>query len=194
VVDPVFWALDLGSPTSVKAEAEEYDPKLHADTFPRQTKVAYKFPANGKRGPITMYWYSGYAALPRPEALEQDRKVVDTGAVVLGDKGQIMYGSHGAGGVRMFPEEAMKAYKRPAETLPRVKNHHWDWVNAIRTGKKSGSDFSYGGPLTELALLGIIGTKLLGQELKWDGKNMRFLGSVEANALIKPQFRTGWTL
>ncbi len=197
VIDPVFWALDLGSPISVKADAENYDPKLHADTFPRRTHMEFKFAAKGKRGPITLHWYSGYASLPRPEELEPERKVVDTGAVVLGDKGNIMYGSHGAGGVRIFPETKMKAYKLPAKTLPRVRggNHHRDWLDAIKNGTKAGSDFAaYGGPLTEIALLGVIATKLLGQELKWDGGNMRFTNSEEANSHIKPKFREGWGL
>ncbi|HEX2972877.1 MAG TPA: Gfo/Idh/MocA family oxidoreductase, partial [Tepidisphaeraceae bacterium] len=194
VVDPVFWALDLGAPTTIQAEAEDYDPKRHADTFPRRTKVKYQFPAKGNRGPITMYWYSGYDTLPRPENLEPDRKVTDIGAIVLGDKGSIMYGSHGAGGLRIFPETQMKAYKQPPKTLPRVKSHHQDWVNAIRNGTRSGSDFSYGGPLTEIALLGIIATRMLGQELKWDGQSIRFTNNEQANRFVKPVFRAGWEI
>jgi hypothetical protein len=128
--------------------------------------------------------------------LEEGRKVVDTGAIVIGDKGNIMYGSHGAGGVRIFPEAKMKAYKQPAKTLPRVRNgnHHQDWLAAIKNGTKAGSDFSYGGPLTEIALLGVIGTKLLGQELKWDGGNMRFTNNEEANGFVTPKFREGWAI
>ncbi|MGE5608207.1 MAG: gfo/Idh/MocA family oxidoreductase, partial [Bacillota bacterium] len=126
--------------------------------------------------------------------LEPERKVVDTGAIVLGDKGNIMYGSHGAGGLRIFPETQMKSYKQPPKTLPRVKSHHQDWVNAIRNGKRSGSDFSYGGPLTEIALLGIIATRMLGQELQWDSKAMRFTNNDQANQFVKPTFRKGWEL
>jgi len=96
--------------------------------------------------------------------------------------------------VRMFPEPKMKAYKLPPETLPRVRDHHRDWLNAIRKGGKAGSDFSYGGPLTEIALLGVIGIRMLGQELKWDGANMRFTNSEEANQFVTPKFREGWSL
>jgi hypothetical protein len=89
----------------------------------------------------------------------------------------------------------MKAYKQPPKTIPRAKNgHHRDWLDAIRNKTTAGSDFSYGGPLTEIALLGIIATRLLGQELKWDSARMQFTNSSEANALIKPDFRKGWTL
>jgi hypothetical protein len=64
-----------------------------------------------------------------------------------------MYGSHGAGGLRLIPEAKMKAYKRPAPTLPRVPRggHEQDWARAIREGGSRCSDFSVGGPLTEIA-------------------------------------------
>ena len=194
VVDPVFWALDLGAPTSVQAEAEGYDPKKHADTFPAGTVVKFEFPATGKRGAVKLVWFDGEKKIPRPEELEAERKVVNTGAVVIGDKGKIMYGSHGAGGVRIIPETKMKEYTRPSQTLPRVKGHHYDWLQAIKNGTQAGSNFDYGGPLTELAQLGIIATKMLGQKLEWDSKNMRFTNCDEANQFINPPYREGWTL
>jgi len=194
VVDPVFWALDLGSPTSVQAEAEGYDPKRHADTFPAGTIVKFEFPARGKRGTVKLVWFDGEKKIPRPEELEAERKVVNTGAIVIGDKGKIMYGSHGAGGVRIIPEMKMKEYKLPSQTLPRVKGHHYDWLQAIKNGTQAGSNFDYGGPLTEIAQLGIIATKMLGQKLEWDSKNMQFTNCDAANQLINPPYREGWTL
>jgi predicted dehydrogenase len=194
VVDPVFWALDLGAPKSVMAEVKDYDPKTQGDAFPRGEKITFEFPGNAKRGPITMYWYSGSERIPRPEGLDPDDKGVDTGAVVLGDKGTILYGSHGAGGVRLVPQARMEAYKRPAKTLPRVKEHHHDWLQAIRNGTKAGSDFAYGGPLTELAMLGVIAIKFPGTRLEWDTAQMRFANHAEANAHINPPYRSGWEL
>jgi hypothetical protein len=121
---------------------------------------------------------------------------VDTGAVVLGDKGTIMYGSHGAGGVRIIPEAKMRDYKRPGEKIPRVPrgNHHGDWLQAIRNGKKAGSDFSYGGPLTELAMLGVIAIKFPGVKLEWDAPAMRFTNCEDANPYVNPPYRAGWAL
>jgi len=194
VVDPVFWALDLGAPATVQAQAKGDDPVAHADTCPKGTVIKYQFPAKGTRGPVTLYWYDGTERLPRPEGLEQGRNVPETGAVVLGDKGGITYGSHGAGGVRIFPEEKMRAYQRPAKTLPRVGGHHQDWLDAIRKGKQAGSHFDYGGPLTEIALLGVIAFRMLGRELKWDARGMRFTNCPEANPSLNPPYRKGWTL
>lgn len=194
VVDPVFWALDLGAPTTVVAQVKDYDPKTQGDAFPKGEVITYEFPAKGDRGPITMYWYSGTERIPRVPDLEPDRQPVSTGAFVLGDKGTIMYGSHGAGGVRIVPEKKMREYKLPEKKLPRVRGHHWDWITAIREGRKAGSDFSYGGPLTEIAMLGVIAIRFAGTKLHWDAQAMRFTNCEEANFWINPPYREGWSL
>ncbi|MFO1501833.1 MAG: Gfo/Idh/MocA family oxidoreductase, partial [Verrucomicrobiota bacterium] len=194
VVDPVFWALDLGAPKSIQAKVPDYDFKTQGDAYPKGEIITYEFAGKGNRGPVLMHWYSGTQHIPQPPEMESDDKPVRTGAVVLGDKGTIVYGSHGAGGVRLLPQKKMDEYKRPAKTIPRVKEHHQDWLQAIRNGTKAGSDFAYGGPLTEVALLGVIAIKLAGTKLEWDGPNGRFTNSSEANQLLNPPYRAGWML
>jgi predicted dehydrogenase len=194
VVDPVFWALDLGSPTSVMARVKDWDPKTQGDAFPKGDIVTFEFPAKGARGPVTLHWYSGTERVPRPEEFPKDDPDIGAGAVVIGDKGKIAYGSHGAGGVRLLPEKRMEEFQRPPRTIPRVRDHHWDFIEAIRTGRKAGSDFSYGGPLTELAMLGVIAIKLPGTRLEWDAARVQFTNSAEANDLLDPPPRTGWAL
>jgi predicted dehydrogenase len=194
VVDPVFWALDLGAPSTVQADVGDWDPKAQGDAYPKGDIITFEFAAKGSRGPVKLVWHSGTRKIPRAKELEPDRKGVPTGAYVYGDKGVIMYGSHGAGGVRVIPETAMKAAKLPEKTIPRAREHHEDWLQAIREGKKSGSDFSYGGPLTEVALVGIIAMKMKGRKLVWDGPAMKFTNCPEANALLDPPYRKGWTL
>ena len=83
------------------------------------------------------------------------------GAVVIGDKGKIMHGSHGAGGVRLIPETSMKGFKVPEKTIARVPkgNHQHDWLNAIRENRPAGSSFEYGGSLSEIGLLGMIAVR-----------------------------------
>jgi hypothetical protein len=147
-----------------------------------------------------LHWYSGTEPIPRPADLAPDEKPVTTGAVVLGTKGTIIYGSHGAGGVRIIPQSKMDAYKRPAKTIPRVKEHYQDWLQAIRNGTKAGSDFSYGGPLTEIAMLGVIAIKMAGTpetagiKLEWDAPRMRFTNCPQANQFVHPPYRKGWHL
>ncbi len=195
VVDPVFWALDLGAPTSVRAECDGYDPVAHADTFPDKSRVVFEFAATNKRNPVVLVWHSATEEIPQAPQLEPGRKPPKTGAVVYGTTGQLSYGSHGAGGVSLFPEAENRAYKRPVPSIPRVKGHQRDWLNAIKTGQKAGSDIpTYGGPLTELAQLGIIAYHFPKQKLLWDGPHMKFTNNSDANKLIKPDFREGWSL
>lgn len=194
VVDPSFWALDLGAPVSIKAEAKNYDPVKHAETFPYGSKITYEFPPKNGRGTIKLIWYDGVEKPPKPEEMEADDRLPDTGAIVIGDKGTIIHGSHGAGGVRIIPDAKMNAYKRPPKTLPRVKSHYDDWLDAIRNNQKAGSDFSYGGPLTKIALLGIIAIRFPGETLLWDEKNGRFTNISEANQFLRKQYRQGWSL
>jgi predicted dehydrogenase len=194
VVDPVFWALDLGAPSTILAEPQDYDPQTQGDAFPKGERITFEFPAKAGRGPVTLYWHSGTVPVPRHKDLEPERKPVTTGAYVCGDRGTIMYGSHGAGGVRIIPEAKMKQYKLPEKKLPRTKGHHRDWLDAIRNGTKAGSDFSYGGPLTEIAMLGVIGIKYPGRKLAWDAQRMQFTNCPEANRFINPVYRAGWTL
>jgi hypothetical protein len=105
-----------------------------------------------------------------------------------------MYGSHGAGGVRIIPETKMKQYKLPPKSIPRVASHHQDWLEAIHKGTKAGSDFSYGAPLTEIAMLGVIAGKLPGTKLEWDAQNMTFTNCAEANQYVNPPARRGWVV
>ena len=192
VVDPVFWALDLGAPTSVRAEVVDYSPQEHAQCYPPGTAIRFQFAGNDKRGPVTLFWYDGSCSAPKPKDLDMDMPV--PGAIVLGDKGGIKYGSHGAHGVSIFPKEKMAAYQRPQPTIPRVKGHHQDWLAAIREGRPAGSNFDYGGPLTEIALLGAIAIRYPDVELQWDTSAAQFTNHEEANHWVAPELRAGWEL
>ncbi len=206
VVDPVFWALDLGAPTSVVAEAEGYDPQKHAETFPASSKVRFEFPARGKRPAVTLYWYDGdrYAPPEGGELIPSPGWVAgkSVGALVVGDKGKLVYGSHGARGWRIIPEVAMKRYQGDREMeyeqsepgLPSNVAHHSDWLRACKGGDPAGSNFDYGGPLTEIATLGDIALRMLGTELEWDAEHMMFPNRPEANQYLHSRYRDGWTL
>ena len=122
----------------------------------------------------------------------------DFGTGALGDMGTIMHGSHGAGGVRIVPGATMKAYKRPEKTIPRVPRgsagHEQDWVRACKDGKPASSTFDYGGPLTEMVLLGVLAMRLKDTPLEWDPVNLKITNHDEANKYVNPPYRQGWSL
>ena len=197
VLDPAYWALELDAPTSVQAEVTGYDPAIHGLTYPPATKITFEFPARKTRGPVKLVWFDGNNAIPRPAEFGRDDQIPGTGAVLFGDKGMIVHGSHGGGGCYLTPEKLMDQYSgknAPAQKIPRVKGHHWDWADAIRTGRQAGSNFDYGGPLTQVALLGLIAIQFPGRTLQWNDKRARFTNCSEANAFLNPPYRKGWKL
>ena len=193
ILDPAFWALDLASPTSVTATVPFSHNKTE-DSYPVASIIRFKFPARGNKPPVDLTWYDGDLMPPRPDDLEEARRLDTNGAIIIGDKGKILHGSHGARSARIFPETKMQAYTLPPKTLPRVPGHHEDWINACKTGKPASSNFNYGGPLTETVLLGALASRFKNQKLIWNTKTMTITNNKEANALVNPLYRTGWSL
>jgi len=197
VVDPAYWALDLDAPETVQAEVTDYDPAKHGLTYPSATKITFEFPAKKARGPVKLVWFDGNSTIPRPQDFGKDDTIPGTGAVLFGDKGMIVHGSHGGAGCLLLPQNLMDQYSgknAPAQKILRVKGHAWDWAEAIRTGRPAGSNFDYGGPLSQVALLGLIAIRFPGQTLQWNDKKARFTNNEAANAYIAPAYRKGWKL
>ncbi len=198
ILDPVFWALKLGEADTIEVEATTtaYDSKIIAETYPVASIVRFKFSARGKMPPVELTWSDGRLRPPRPKDMEIDRRFGGEGALLVGENGNIMHGSHGAGGMRIVPETKMKAYQQhlPEKTLPRSQGHHKDWILACKGGKPASSNFGYGGPLTEMALLGVLAIRNQNRKLIYDVKNMKITNDKEADKYVRPPFRGGWTL
>ena len=193
ILDHPFWALKLGHPTSVQASST----KFTKDSYPVAEVVTYEFPARGKMPPVTLKWYDGGIMPLRPAELEDGRMMGDSGGggLFVGDKGMLMYSTYG-NNPRIIPESKMQEYKRPEKTIPRSPGIHEEWVEAIKKGEKSTTDFSYSGTLTEVMLLGnvAVATKAKNTKLEWDGKKMEFKNLPEANNFLHTEYRKGWSL
>ncbi|MCP5524551.1 MAG: Gfo/Idh/MocA family oxidoreductase [Verrucomicrobiales bacterium] len=195
VLDPIYWALDLGAPTRVVAFPDDYtDPQVRAETCPPSTLIRYEFPAKGDRPGVVVNWYEGNRPVPRPAALEPDRKLPGIGALIVGTEGTILHGSHGAAGAQLLPAARWQDYRLPAPSIPRSRGHHEDWLLACKGGEPASSSFDYGGPLTEVAMLGVIAQRFPGQPLEWDAPRLRIPNHAGAEALLRPSWREGWTL
>ena len=193
VLDPIFSALKLGYPSSIEARTT----KVSEETFPVASIVYYDFPARENMPPVKLTWYDGGVGPARPEELEPGRKMGtgggESGVIFVGDKGKLMCGENGDS-PRLIPESAMKAYKRPPKTLPRVNGgHKQNWIDACKGGEPACSNFEYTGPMTEVILAGTLAIRT-GEKLYWDGPNMQVTNVLEANKYILSQYRQGWTL
>jgi len=205
VLDPVFWALKLGQPTSIEGNISAYwegfwkktVPKN--ETYPRSSIVRYKFPARGDLAPVTLTWWDGGLMPPRPEELEEGKRMgdADGGVLFLGDQGTLMCGCYGLE-PRLIPEKRMKEFKQPAPTIERIPDgqngHEKDWVRACKGGKPASSNFEYSGPLSEMVLLGNLAVRFPEQRLLWDGPNMKVTNDDDADAYVRRKYRAGWTL
>ncbi|MFH1719132.1 MAG: Gfo/Idh/MocA family oxidoreductase [Planctomycetota bacterium] len=197
IMDPVFWALKLGEVDTIEVEATttHFEPEMMSETYPTASIVRYNFPARGSMPALKLTWSDGRLRPPRPDDMEINRKFAGEGTLLVGENGNIIHGSHGASELRIVPESKMKAYKLPAETLPRSKGHHEDWILACKGGAPASSNFNYGGPLTEMALLGVLAIRNQNRKLIYDVKNMRITNDDdEANKYVNPPYRDGWVL
>jgi len=186
-LDPAFWALDLGAPTSVEATSSG----ITEETSPAGAIYTYEFPERGGRPPLTMKWYTGRERVPRPPTLEKGRRG-GSGIHFVGDDGVLMMNGW-AESPRLIPETKMKAYDRPPKTIPRLDGHHKGWIDAIKKGEQVHGGFDYSGPMTETILLGAVALRT-GEKLLWDSENMKAKNTPKADKYIRPEFRSGWNL
>ena len=187
-MDPAFWGLDLGHPTTVEACSS---PVSSAATS-KYNIIRYRFTARSDKPPVELSWYDCGLMPPRPPELETNRKLGGNGIIFIGDKGVIKCGGWG-GAPRIIPETKMKEYKLPAKTIARTDGHHRDWLDAIKNGARSCADFEYSARLTEVVLLGNIATRV-GKMIYWDGENMKATNAPEADQYLKPEYHNGWEL
>ena len=195
IIDPSFYALDLEAPTTIQASSTHWEPEVSSETFPRASMVWMDFPARGERPPVKLTWSDGRLLPPLPEAFPPDQVLPPSGAFLVGEKGVILHGSHGASNLKIFPMHRMASYVEPPKTIRRVEgSHEQDWIRACKDGEPASSTFDYGGPLTEMALLGMIAIQVKDKRLEWDAANLQFTNSDEANSLLHIEYRKGWSL
>jgi predicted dehydrogenase len=187
VLDPVFLALGLTAPTTIRAEA----PALNREAWAKRSTVRYEFPGTerttGKA--LRLTWYDGEGHYPPAEAhgLPVSYKLPGAGSVLRGEKGSLVI-PHVAM-PRLFPAEKFADFK--VEVVPAI-NHYTAWADACRGEGKTLSSFDYAGPLTEAVLLGTIAIRRRGEALRWDAANLKITNSAAADALLTKSYRKGW--
>ncbi|MCX6899399.1 MAG: Gfo/Idh/MocA family oxidoreductase [Verrucomicrobia bacterium] len=209
-MDPVFRALKLGAPTSVEAVST----RVNKETYPLGSIVTYHFPARsadiqkhnphvaGLSGvsagavempPLKLVWYDGGLRPARFDGVPDGIEMGTNGRLLIGDDG-VMLGSY------IYPESRRHDFHKTPQSIPRVKGHAADWIQACKTGKQSGANFDWAGPLAEAVLLGNVPLRvqlrkeLTLHRLQWDSANLRFTNMEEANQFIRREYRAGWSL
>lgn len=186
IYDPVFKALALTAPLSVRSEG----PAPNAHSWAIDAVIPYVFPGTpytaGKTVAVT--WYDGDARPPKA--------VLDLlGEVGAPDQGSIFIGTDG---VMLLPHIGMPVLLPEAKfekhALPKItgENHWIQWVDGCLGKGVPSASFDYSGPLTEAVLLGSVATRFPKVTLEWDAKALKFTNSPEASALVRKPYRKGW--
>jgi predicted dehydrogenase len=108
-----------------------------------------------------------------------------------GTDGEVMVGR---GDLRTDPPEMMETPIGPNEVhLYNSRNHHQDWLDAIRLRKQPVADVEIGARSVSVCHLGNIAYKLK-RRLRWDPDREVFLGDAEANRELDRPKRGPWRL
>ena len=212
--DAIGFALKLTYPTTVEVLKME---DASDERFPRLTTIRFDFPAAGKRPALKVFWYEGghvkgdkdlgpesdvanTAGAHRPPLAAEiekkyARKLGNAGSILVGEKGMITVGSHGAAPV-IVPEERRKEFTPPPQTLPRYKGGIWaDFVRAAKAGgPRCVSDFAdFSGPLLEAMYVGHLAMRAgIGKKVEWDAPNMKCTNMPDLNQYVGRTYRKGW--
>ncbi len=205
-----FRELKLGAPTAISSSStHKYTGYFNGRVSTPECQgnantVTWKFLARGKLPPLMVHWYDGGIKPNRPEELDDKLALPDSGLLFEGEKGKLLSGYGGgnpfgsrrgiAGGL-LFPEKTFKDFEQPPKTMPRCDRgvHYTEWVDACKTGKKTTCPIEFGCEMTEMGLLG--GLSLRARRLiQWDAKAMKVTNSRQADGLVDPPYRDGWSM
>jgi predicted dehydrogenase len=188
ILDPVFEALELTAPLTVRSEGAA--PSRHSWAI--NTLVHFVFPGtrftDGAKVPVS--WYDGDARPPAGIAsLLGSVKLPNQGSIFAGTAGALLL-PHTAQPV-LLPEEKFRDF-----AMPQVEsvNHYHQFVDAIQGKGKTTTGFDYSGPLTEAVLLGPLATHFPKTTLEWDAARLKFRNSKEAGRLLRRKYRKGWSV
>lgn len=206
IMDIVFWALKLQYPTSVWAKSPE---PVHPEGCPKCLMNELTFPARGELPAVKMTWADSSLIknlafpkildmTPRKPAKPGEKAVHVPNQFATGGIGALFIGRDGMlwttyGAYKLYPEEKFKDFKAPPQTIPKSIGHHKEFFEACKTGGPTTCDFSYSGPLSESVQLGTVAYRV-GKGFEWDAANLKAVGCPEADQLINPPYRKGWTL
>src|SRR5262249_39156819 len=163
ILDPVFTALGLTAPLTVRGESSP----LNREVWYKWSVVTYEFRGTKQTAgdTVKVTWYDGAGRLPPRDrlGLADSVKLPGAGSLLVGEKGSLLLPHVAA--PRLLPDEAYREFK--VEKVPSV-DHYVGWADACRGVGTATSHFGYSGPLTEAVLLGTIAIRVPGETLAWD--------------------------
>ena len=181
---------------------------LGLESFAKSCSVKYRFSKNAKRDhDVALNFYTGGGKdVPPDYAVDAAVKTFGglprVGCILIGDKGMLSSGLWNSQCyLKMEGEETYvgadnhEAAKVVPQTIPRVKGHMHEWIDACLGKGKTFADFEHGGHLTEIGLAGVVALRIAGEgggEIEWNGEAMTVEGQPDAARLIDKTNREKW--
>ena len=190
-MDLLWNAVDCGLPTTAEGKGEPFNP----DVTPVNAELRFEHPANDWRGPIGISWYQG-GAMPNPPSSYVDIKKIGHGAMFKGSEGILVADFSSRALIPLGKDGSLSYYKprKKEDLLPSVGHFQKQWIKACKNPSlKTACDFEYSADMIEQMCLGLVAYRV-GKKLQYDGKAGRVTNSAEADALLKREYRAGWTL
>lgn len=199
IFDSVWKGLKLTAPLSVIAKVQDSwldSPARRADTWPQSVHVTWTFPGNEFTGGdrLTIEWFDGLF-YPPEDVIKSYTNAFPGGtyppesSCVIGTEGRMILPNSAA--PILLPKGKFDSFVRPKLE---ARNHYHHFADAILGRAENESHFQQTGPMTEAILLGTIAVRHPETELKWDAEAMRITNLPEANALLRRQYRDGWSV
>lgn len=195
ILDPVHTGLGLSTPLSV---VSHQDPPPNALNYPYNAHISWELVGTPlTQRTVTQHWYHGDSR-PAKELLPEIFEELNTGSVVVGEKGRMVV-PHWA-----TPSVWDHSGKRIEKLPPMLKSvsHYHEWVDVAlgrspgfgRTPGKCSTHFGYAGPLTEIILMGNIASWQPKKVLHWDAAAGAFYGdgAADANFRVLPLYGKDW--
>jgi predicted dehydrogenase len=183
--DPVFSALELTAPLSVRSEG----PGANAWNWPINSHIHYVFP--GTRftagNNVSLTWYDGDQKLPAEvmARLEGDARP-GAGSIFVGTQGTLVL-PHWARPL-LYPDKRFKDFKFPEV----ASTDHWgEFVLACLGRGDTSANFDYAGPVTEAVLIGAVSTRFPNTTLLWNSAQLQF-DQPAATQCVRRPYRAGW--
>ena len=189
-MDLAWNAIDAGRPTSAVATGDPFNP----DVTPVEMTATFEHPANDWRPAIKVGWYQG-GAMPRSPRPYVDLNKIGHGAMFKGDRGFLVADFNSRLLIPYGDSADLTYYNRRSEDkiIPPLGHFQKEWTNACRGDLKTSCDFDYSGTLIEQMLLGLVAYRV-GEKIEYDGANGRVTNNAKADALLRREYRPGWTL
>ncbi|HWR54504.1 MAG TPA: Gfo/Idh/MocA family oxidoreductase [Bryobacteraceae bacterium] len=186
IYDPVFDALQLTAPLSVRSEG----PAPTEHNWAVNAVIRYVFPGTPftAEKTVNVTWYDGDERPPAEvKALIGNVRMPGQGSIFIGTNG-VMLLPH-IGKPVLLPQEQFKDFSVP---VLEPANHYFQFVDAVLGTAKASTAFDYSAPLTEVVLLGPVATRFPKTTLEWNAAKMKFENVREANRYIRRKYRSGW--